>query len=67
VPATKVQSFAHEGGHVTVAALFQFQKTTSNPKGKGPTMYLLFIPSALTFVLIAVTQVVSEMFEAFNI
>jgi hypothetical protein len=30
-------------------------------------MYLLFIPSALTFVLIAVTQVVSEMFEAFNI
>jgi len=30
-------------------------------------MYVLFIPSALTFVFIAVTQVVSEMYEAFNI
>jgi hypothetical protein len=52
---------AHEGGHVTVAALLQFQKATSNPRGKGPTMYLLFIPAALSFVLIAVTQLVSEM------
>ena len=30
-------------------------------------MYVLFIPSALTFVFIAVIQVVSEMYEAFNI
>ena len=55
---------AHEGGHVTVAALLQFQKATSNPRGKGPTMYLLFIPSALAFVFIAVTQVASEMLGA---
>lgn len=43
-----------------MVALFLFQKQLPIRK-ENPTMYVLFIPSAIAFVLISVTQVVSEM------
>lgn len=49
-----------EGGHVKVVALFLPQKQLQSKK-ETQTMYVLFAPSALAFVLIAITQIVSEM------
>jgi hypothetical protein len=43
-----------------VVALFLFQEQLPIRK-ENPTMYVLFIPSAIAFVLIAITQIVSEM------